>query len=142
MQQDLIHDWNQTPGEPELREPTTVLLDDETLRDGLQSPSVIDPPIEAKIRILHLMESLGIESANLGLPGAGPRAEADVQALCREIVDSGLKIRPNCAARTLVRDIEPIVRISQKAGIEIEACLFIGSSPIRQYMKKNPPDAQ
>ncbi len=133
MQQDLIHDWNQTPGEPELREPTTVLLDDETLRDGLQSPSVIDPPIEAKIRILHLMESLGIESANVGLPGAGPRAEADVQALCREIVDSDLKIRPNCAARTLVRDIEPIVRISQKAGIEIEACLFIGSSPIRQY---------
>ncbi|MCP3978972.1 MAG: 2-isopropylmalate synthase [bacterium] len=110
-----------------------LMVDDETLRDGLQSPSVIDPSIEEKVRILHLMDALGIDTANVGLPGAGPRAVEHVSALCSEIVSAKLKIRPNCAARTVIKDIEPIVEISQKTGIPVEACLFIGSSPIRQY---------
>jgi hypothetical protein len=133
MQQDLIYDWNEADREPKLSQPTELMLDDETLRDGLQSPSVIDPPIEAKKRILHLMEALGVETADVGLPGAGPRAARDVEALCREIVDAKLNIRPNCAARTVIQDIEPCVRISDATGIAIEACVFIGSSPIRQY---------
>jgi len=130
---DLIHDWNQEDGEGGA--PPRVMLDDETLRDGLQSPSVTDPPIEAKKRILRLMDALGIDTANVGLPGAGPRAVADVEALCREIADGRLAIRPNCAARTMQRDIEPIARISQATGVPIEASLFIGSSPIRQYVE-------
>jgi len=133
MSEELIHDWNEFGADEQPIRPTGVMLDDETLRDGLQSPSVTDPPIEAKKRILHLMEALGIETANIGLPGAGPRAEADVEALTREIVDSGLKIRPNCAARTVLQDIKPIARISDAVGLPVEACLFIGSSPIRQY---------
>ncbi len=133
MNDPLIHDWNAADAPAVSGRPTITMLDDETLRDGLQSPSVTDPSIEAKKEILHLMEDLGIETADVGLPGAGPRAEADVEALCKEIVDAGLKIRPNCAARTVIRDIEPIVRISELTGDPIEACLFIGSSPIRQY---------
>ncbi len=131
--QDLIHDWN-TIGEAfDYAALRPVELDDETLRDGLQSPSVKDPSIEAKIRILHLMDVLGIHTADIGLPGAGPRALADVRALAREIADQGLKIGANCAARTVRADIEPIARVSQETGIRIEACTFIGSSPIRQY---------
>jgi 2-isopropylmalate synthase len=130
---DLIHEWNVDARAGSADRPAIVLLDDETLRDGLQSPSVIDPPIEAKKRILHLMDALGIDTADVGLPGAGPRAEADVEALCREIASSKLRIRANCAARTMIRDIEPIVRIAEKTGIAIETCVFIGSSPIRQY---------
>ena len=130
---DLIHDWNRPALGEDGERPRGPMLDDETLRDGLQSPSVVDPSIEAKKRILHLMNDLGIDTADVGLPGAGPRAEADVEALCREIVDSGLGIRPNCAARTIIRDIEPIVRISDRTGIPIEVAMFIGSSPIRLY---------
>jgi 2-isopropylmalate synthase len=130
QENELIHDWNRVGDE---RPFPRVELDDETLRDGLQSPSVKDPPIEDKLRILHLMDRLGIHSADIGLPGAGPRAVADVRALAREIVDAGLAVRPNCAARTMVRDVEPIARISQEVGVAIEACTFIGSSPIRQY---------
>lgn len=130
---ELIYDWNATEGVGAGSEPTTVMLDDETLRDGLQSPSVIDPPIEDKKKILHLMDALGVDTADVGLPGAGPRAEADVEDLCREIADAKLNIQANCAARTVIRDIEPIVRISERTGIPVEACLFIGSSPIRQY---------
>jgi 2-isopropylmalate synthase len=129
----LIHDWNAPGSETAEERPAKVMLDDETLRDGLQSPSVIDPPIEQKIRILHLMNDLGIESANVGLPGAGPRAEADVDALCREIADQNLAIRPNCAARTMVQDIDPILRCAERSGLPVETCVFIGSSPIRQY---------
>jgi len=110
-----------------------VLLNDETLRDGLQSPSVRDPLIQDKITILHLMESLGINSLNLGLPGAGPRAVEHVTALAREIVNNKLRIRANCAARTHENDIRPIAEITQKTGLRIEAATFIGSSPIRRY---------
>jgi 2-isopropylmalate synthase len=131
MRDDLIHDWNvdgrlMPPAHP-------FMLDDETLRDGLQSPSVVDPPIAKKRELLHLMSELGVDTADGGLPGAGPRAEADVDALCREIRDAKLPIRANCAGRTIVRDIEPMVRVTDRTGVPIEACLFIGSSPIRQY---------
>jgi 2-isopropylmalate synthase len=128
---ELIHDWNREADS--WRPGQAVMLDDETLRDGLQGPSVVDPPIETKRAILRAMDRLGIDTADVGLPGAGPRAVADVTSLCREIVDSRLKIRPNCAARTVIRDIEPILSISSSVGIPIEACLFIGSSAIRQY---------
>jgi 2-isopropylmalate synthase len=128
---ELIYDWNRE-GRKEMAQ-RHVEFNDETLRDGLQSPSVIDPPIEKKIEILHLMDSIGIDSADIGLPGAGPRAVADVTRLAREIVDCKLDVSPNCAARTVRADIEPIIEISEKVGIAIEACTFIGSSPIRQY---------
>ena len=132
LRESLIYDWNRQP-QPLPAPSRPILLNDETLRDGLQGPSVVDPPIEAKRSILRAMDELGIDTADIGLPGAGPRAVADVTALCREIADSRLAVRPNCAARTLVRDIEPIVRISSATGVAIEACLFIGSSTIRQY---------
>jgi 2-isopropylmalate synthase len=131
MREELIHDWNADPGVPAPGGP--FMLDDETLRDGLQSPSVTDPPIEKKRELLHLMNRLGIDTANVGLPGAGPRAESDVEALCREISAAKLAIEANCAARTIAKDIDPILRVTQKTGVPIEACLFIGSSPIRQY---------
>src|ERR1700720_4998413 len=110
-----------------------VRLTDETLRDGLQSPSVRDPSVEQKIEILHLMESLGINSLDLGLPGAGARAVEHVTALAREIVTNKMKIRANCAARTHENDIRPIAEIVQHAGLKIEAATFIGSSPIRRF---------
>ena len=129
---ELIHDWNLTHS-PSLRPAGSVLLNDETLRDGLQSPSVRDPSIAEKLAILHLMEALGIDSLDLGLPGAGPRAIESVEALAREIVEHRLKIKANCAARTHENDIRPIAEIVQRTGLNIEAAMFIGSSPIRRY---------
>jgi len=131
-ERELIYDWNQV-GQDQAHPSKPVELNDETLRDGLQSPSVISPPIEKKLEILHLMEALGIHSVNIGLPGAGPHVQKQVLRLAQEIARHRMKIRPNCAARTLKADIEPIVRISNEAGISIEAATFIGSSPIRQY---------
>ncbi len=128
----LIYDWNNVPGAA-FKPSGRVLLNDESLRDGLQSPSVKDPSIEEKIEILHLMEALGINSLNLGLPGAGPRAVADVERLAREIVHSKLKITANCAARTHENDIRPVAEIQQRTGFRIECATFIGSSPIRRY---------
>ena len=129
---ELIYDWNQNDP-ASFPPPGPVLLNDETLRDGLQSPSVRDPSIEEKIHILHLMEALGIQSLDLGLPGAGPRALEHVAALAREIVQNKLKIRANCAARTHENDIRPIAEIVQRTGLNISAATFLGSSPIRRY---------
>lgn len=133
QEQDLIYDWNTVGDAVDYRRLKPVELDDETLRDGLQCPSVTDPPIAQKIRILNLMCELGIHTADIGLPGAGPRAEADVRALAQEIARNSLPIGANCAARTVRADIEPIARVTQETGVPIEACTFIGSSPIRQY---------
>lgn len=132
---ELIYDWNRVeptfdaPGRP-------ISFDDETLRDGLQSPSVCEPPVERKIELLHLMDELGIDTADIGLPGAGGTHAAGVERLAREIVEQKLRIRPNCAARTHRNDIRPIAEISQRAGIAIEACTFIGSSPVRFYAEE------
>jgi 2-isopropylmalate synthase len=126
----LIFDWNHdAAGAPR----PVAMLDDETLRDGLQSPSVRTPSIDEKIEILHHMESLGIDTAAIGLPGAGPHVARDVERLARAIGDGKLKIRANCAARTVVADIKPIADITQRTGVPIECCAFIGSSPVRQY---------
>src|SRR5262249_2012794 len=125
----LIYDWNQDNVSPG----PVAMLDDETLRDGLQSPSVRTPTINEKIDILRRMDALGIETADIGLPGAGPKVASDVERLARTIDELGLKIRPNCAARTVAADIRPIVEISSRTGVAIECCAFIGSSPIRQH---------
>ena len=125
----LIHDWNKTD-DPK---PALILLDDETLRDGLQSPSVRTPSIEEKLRILHLIDSLGIDTADIGLPGAGPHVVRDVERLASEIAGQKLRVAANCAARTVIADIKPIAEISQRTGLAIEVGAFIGSSPLRQY---------
>ena len=127
----LVHDWNRdaTAGDP----PPVVMLNDQTLRDGLQSPSVRIPSVDARIDLLRRMDDLGIETADLGLPGAGPHVARDVEQLARAVSNLRLKIRANCAARTLLADIRPIVDIAQRTGVPIECCTFIGSSPIRRF---------
>lgn len=130
--QELIYDWNETERRGPIIRERSFELHDETLRDGIQNPSVVDPGIGDKLAILHLLEELGIDSTDIGLPGAGPRAFEDVLTLAREIVEEKMSIVPACAGRTLVSDIEPMVEISQKAGMKVEVMTFIGSSPIRQ----------
>src|SRR5258708_38009205 len=128
-ERELIYDWNRRDSPFDWAR-ARVDLNDETLRDGLQSPSVQDPPLEVKRRLLHLMADLGIVAADIGLPGAGPRAVEQVRALATEIRDQKLPIFPNCAARTVVADVEPIVRVAEEGGIPIEAAAFIGSAPL------------
>jgi isopropylmalate/homocitrate/citramalate synthase len=134
MGDELIHDWNRF-AEPEIPVGRRVLLNDETLRDGLQNPSVRNPKIEEKIEIVQLMEALGIDTVNVGLPGAGPRALADAEALTREIIRSRMGIRPHVAGRTQQKDIEAIIELSERVGQPMEAALFLGSSPIRRLVE-------
>ena len=130
-QDDLIHDWNIDGAEP--RPKRRILLDDETLRDGLQNPSVRNPSLEEKKVLVRLMDALGIDTVNVGLPGAGARHYEDCLELTRMMRDEGLKIRPNVACRTLVSDVEPVRRIMDETGVPVLANCFIGSSPIRQF---------
>jgi 2-isopropylmalate synthase len=127
---ELIFDWNEQRRRGRVF-PKPVELCDETLRDGIQSPSVVDPPIEVKKELIEFMDSIGVFTADIGLPGAGPRAVEDVKALATHIRDRKLKLVPNCAARTVVKDIEPIVRVRDEVGIEIAAYCFLGTSPVR-----------
>ena len=133
-QDQLIHDWN-ILGEKSRTFKKKVLLDDESLRDGLQSPSTRDPPIEGKLRLVQLMEQLGIDAVDVGFPGASKKMYDDVTKICEMIRDDKMKIYPNCAARTHQADILPVIEISQKVGIPIEVAAFLGSSPIRQQVE-------
>ncbi|HED64678.1 MAG TPA: 2-isopropylmalate synthase [Planctomycetes bacterium] len=126
----LIFDWNREGGDS-LEGRPLIQFDEETLRDGLQSPSARDPDLDEKLRLIHLMDELGIQTADIGLPGAGNRAREYITALCREMKD--LAITPNVACRTVLADIEPVVDLVQEVGAPVEVCAFIGSSPIRQY---------
>jgi 2-isopropylmalate synthase len=145
---ELIHDWNIHSG-PDIPAGRCVLLDDETLRDGLQNPSVRNPSIDEKIEIVHLMDALGIDTVNIGLPGAGPRAFADAEALAREIASSRIRIRPHVAGRTQRQDIQAIIELCDHVGTPMEAALFLGSSPIRRlaedwtvdYLQRTTEDA-
>src|SRR5436305_7793582 len=135
-ERELIYDWNRAGGEGGAAfdwSSVRVDLNDETLSNGLQSPSVRDLAFEVQKLLLHLMADLAIVAADIGLPGAGPRVVEQVRALATEIRDARLPIAPNCAARTVIADVEPIVRVAEEIGIPIEAATFIGSSPIRQY---------
>ncbi len=129
---EYIYDWNEVNRRGRLLQNPFTLFD-ETLRDGLQNPSVKDPPIEAKVKMLHLMDDLGIHVADVGLPGSSSRAFEDCLRLCREAADQKMKIKIACAGRTVVGDITPMIELSQRAGIPVEVYAFIGSSPIRQY---------
>jgi 2-isopropylmalate synthase len=132
-EQDLFHDWNRSADLGQLAEAEVL---DETLRDGIQSPSAIDPPIEAKIEILHLLDELGVAQLDVGLPGAGPHQRAAVKRLAEEKRDARLKIRLNVACRTVVSDIVPAAELQQETGVPLEVYAFIGSSPIRQYAEE------
>ena len=127
----LIHDWNRAGGAPASLNGRVPLLLDETLRDGLQSPSVRDPEISAKRDLLHRLSKLGVHSVDLGMPGAGPKASASVKALLFEIRDHRLPISPNVAVRTLEADLIHVAEIQQKVGIPLEVGAFLGSSPVR-----------
>ncbi len=130
---ELIYDWNSLEKFSPLSPRRRVQFFDETLRDGIQSPSVTDPAIDDKLRLVELANDLGIDAIDLGLPGAGKRAIDDVTRLAEHIKTNRLRIKPACAARTHQNDIQAIIDISQHVGIEIEIMCFIGSSPIRQY---------
>lgn len=131
MNDALIYDWNRD-GRAVKADYRAVELDDETLRDGLQGPSVRNPPLEIKKRLLHLMDQLGIQAADIGLPGASDRARAEIVALAKETTK--LKtLKPNMALRTHPADVAAAIRAAADAGVAIEACAFIGSSPIRRF---------
>jgi 2-isopropylmalate synthase len=133
QESDLIYDWNSVEKSTTLSPKRKFVFMDETLRDGIQSPSVVDPSIEDKIRFVELSSDLGIQHIDIGLPGAGSRAVEDCKILAEVIRDSKLPIKACCAARTHINDVQPIIDISQEVGIEIEVMAFIGSSPIRSY---------
>jgi len=132
---DLVYDWNEVERRGR-RNRKGFTFCDETFRDGLQNPSVTDPAVESKIEILHLMNDIGIHTANVGLPGSSARAFDDVVQVCKAIATSKLRIRVGCAGRTVVSDVTPMIEASQRAGIPIEAFIFIGSSPIRQLAEE------
>lgn len=131
-ERELVYDWN-VLGDRVAPPMRPIAYFDETLRDGIQCPSVTDPPIEAKMEMVRLMSGLGIHHVDIGLPGAGQRAVDHCTVLAEMVRDEKLQIKLACAARTHANDIRPVIEISQKVGVPIEAMTFLGTSPVRLY---------
>ena len=128
-----MHDWNAP--DPKVWKGAPPRVVDESLRDGLQSASVKDPPLDRKLAILHTMAAIGVDAVSLGLPAAGARAVHDTTELAREVVRSRIPIQATAAARTVDSDVRAIVDVSQKAGLSIEVYSFVGCSPIRRFVE-------
>ena len=135
-EKDLIYDWNIIDYDIKRNSsehPHDLWFDDETLRDGLQSPSANNPTIDQKIELLDYMEKLGIQKVDLGLPGAGPFHIEHIDSMLSHIKENSYEIRPGCAVRTVVSDISPLIDLQAKHDCQIQASAFLGTSPIRQY---------
>jgi len=134
---DVLYDWNTNHGAPEGFDwaGARVEIQDETLRDGAQSVSVVEPRLDDKKALLHHAAALGVHSVALGFPAMGERAATHVVALAREIADAGLPLAATCAARTLPTDVHAIAEASQASGLPIEVATFIGASRIRQVVE-------
>ncbi|MFL2958162.1 MAG: LeuA family protein [Candidatus Thalassarchaeaceae archaeon] len=135
-EKDLIYDWNIIEYDIKRNSsehPHDLWFDDETLRDGLQSPSANNPTIDQKIELLDYMEKLGIQKVDLGLPGAGPFHIEHIDSMLSHITENSYEIKPGCAVRTVVSDISPLIDLQAKYDCQIQASAFLGTSPIRQY---------
>src|SRR5438270_229251 len=108
---ELIYDWNSVEKIAPLSPKRRIQFLDETLRDGIQSPSVVDPPIDDKLRLVELADDLGIDTMDIGLPGAGKRAIEDVTQIAEHIRNGKLRVKASCAARTHHADVQAIVDI-------------------------------
>ena len=127
-----MYDWN-TAKVPEWRGTAKVSLVDETLRDGLQNATAIDPPLEQKRQLLHHMAEIGVDVVSVGLPAASRRALDEAAALVETIRDNNLPLIPTAAGRTMAGDVQGVADVAQRTGVAVEAYAFIGSSPIRHF---------
>ncbi|NJP96260.1 2-isopropylmalate synthase [Nonomuraea sp. FMUSA5-5] len=127
-----IYDWNTVP---DAAAPACggrlVELNDETLRDGLQSPSARQPDLAERMRLLQLMDRLGIDAASIGMPASGAVAGRMAAELAAYGARQTPRLRLHCAARTAVSDIQAVADVSQAAGRSLDVTAFIGSSHMR-----------
>ena len=130
MNDGLIYDWNPKGDQPE---PAGLLLNDETLRDGLQSPSVKAPTIDQKLASC----TCSIASASIP-PTSGCPAPVHTSSRTSSASPREIRRMPTEGAGELRRADpgrrHPADRRHRPAhGLPIECCCFIGSSPIRRY---------
>jgi 2-isopropylmalate synthase len=131
---DYLHDWNAASGDA----PTfnkRVEIDDETLRDGLQSPSVTHPSVEMKRKCLRYMVGLGIQRADIGLPMSAQLH--DIRALLTTIAEERLAIQPGLAVRTVIADFETVARLRDEfPTLPIKANAFLAMSRLRMWAEE------
>ncbi|MFC7979731.1 LeuA family protein [Streptomyces cinereoruber] len=136
---DVWFSWNTMDVDPdpsgEAAVAGTGLLFDETLRDGLQAPNVINPGLEQKLRIVDHMVRSGIRAADLGFPGSDPAAARECLEIARHVAARRHPLSLGYAGRTHPADVHAICEIAHQAQLPVDAYVFIGVSPIRQYVE-------
>jgi len=85
--------------------PESLVVWDETLRDGEQMPGVHYTP-EEKLRIAELLAAVGVDVVNAGIPVV---SDEEARAV-RLVAGAGLKTHVLAAARTVPKDVEAVVR--------------------------------
>ncbi|NUQ76450.1 MAG: 2-isopropylmalate synthase [Polyangiaceae bacterium] len=128
---EYLHNWNAVDA-PALKR---VEIDDETLRDGLQSPSVTHPSVEVKRKCLRYMVDLGIQRADIGLPMSAQLS--DIRALLSTIVEENLPITPGLAVRTVISDFETVAKLRDEfPSLPIKANAFLAMSRLRMWAEE------
>lgn len=135
----LIFDWNVPDNTDDnnnnANTTKSIEINDETLRDGLQAPGIDNPNVEKKIKIVQLISEMNINAACVGFPSSNGIMYKDVEQIIKFVIENKIKLQIGCAARTVEKDIKPIIELSQKYGIPLDANVFVATSPIRQYIE-------
>ncbi|MFI9422205.1 LeuA family protein [Streptomyces achromogenes] len=128
---DILFTWNER-----LPAGTSVEIEDDTLRDGLQASFIRKPTVEEKAELFRMSAGIGARHAVVGFPASSPAEFSDSRRLLSVIRDDGLPLMPWFLGRAVREDLEPMLRLRDHFGADVGAAFFIGTSPIRRHVEK------
>ena len=127
----LVEDYHPATA-PQRHLPESLVLWDETLRDGEQMPGVHFSP-EEKVEIAALLSEVGVGVLNAGIPVV---SEEEARAV-RLVADAGLKAKVLAAARTVPRDVDAVI-----ASGASHIAIFIAASEVHLRYKLKMTQAE
>ena len=130
----LIVNFNKVPQTKPKHLPKEVLIWDETLRDGEQTPGT-SLLIDEKIQIAKVMDEMGIAIINVGFPAVSK----DEQEVVRRIAAEGFKQAKICApARAIKSDIDVAI---QSGAEEVPIFIAFSNLHLKYKLKKTHEEA-
>jgi 2-isopropylmalate synthase len=129
----LVHNYNLEARLPR-KMPERVVFWDETLRDGEQTPGVYYT-LEEKVRLAKMLDDIGVDILNCGIPAISPGEVAAVKAIAKEGLAHASVLG---ACRTVQSDIDACL----KADVdEVSPFIAISDVHLKFKLKKTREEA-
>ena len=123
----LLTDWN----EKKTFKNKSIVIEDDTLRDGLQSALLRIPNYFEKKELVTLAHASRIKYVMLGFPGASEDAYHECRLLVQFIRDMQWPLVPRLLGRANQSDMAAICRLQEETGVPLQADFFINICALR-----------